>query len=177
MVSKAAFEKNGQAWCEKNPVGTGPFKFVEWVPDSVLKYEKNENYWQAGLPYLDGFEYHYYADETTLMMAFKAGDFDILQQASAKTVNEVTKGGNYNVVQAGYGITPFLSGDSIHQDSPFADIRVRQAMSYAIDQKAIADTLSYGFAKSTNQWAILEQLPIIPMWSVIPTILIRPDNY
>jgi peptide/nickel transport system substrate-binding protein len=152
MISKQAFETNGKEWCEKNPVGTGPFKFVSWERDVALKWERNDEYWQEGLPYLDGFEILWYADSTTLLMAFQNGDFDIIE-TSGKDATTLMEEGDYNVVVANYGMTPFLSGDSIHPDSPYNDLKVRQAISYAVDEFALTDALTYGWGKATNQWS------------------------
>ena len=51
MISRKAFETKGQDWCEKNPAGTDPLKFSSWTRDVVVKYVKNEGYWQKGKPY------------------------------------------------------------------------------------------------------------------------------
>ena len=60
MVSKQSFDANGgKTWAEKNPVGTGPFKFVSWTKDVSIIYARNDNYW-GGKPYLDGVQYHPY---------------------------------------------------------------------------------------------------------------------
>ena len=57
MISPTAFEKNGGAWwARRNPIGTGPFVLTGWQRSKKLVYEKNENYWQKGLPLLDGIE-------------------------------------------------------------------------------------------------------------------------
>jgi peptide/nickel transport system substrate-binding protein len=152
MISKLAYDTYGQEYCEKHPVGTGPFKFVSWERDVALKWERNENYWQEGLPYLDGVEILWYADSTTLLIAFKNGDFDIIE-TGGKDAESLMAEADYNVTVSTNGMTPFLSGDSIHPDSPFNDLRVRQAMSYAVDQYAMNDAITYGWGKATNQWS------------------------
>jgi peptide/nickel transport system substrate-binding protein len=152
IISKKSFDANGKAWCEKNPVGTGPFKFVSWVPDVSFKYERWNGYW-GGPVYLDGYWRLIYADSTSALMAFKNGDFDILN-TGGNDAQALQKTGKYNVVISKYGRTPYLAGDSINADSPFSKLKVRQAMSYAIDVKTMGDSLSYGWASITNQWAV-----------------------
>jgi ABC-type transport system substrate-binding protein len=56
FISKESFEMNGEEWAMSNPVGTGPFKFKEKVSGYHVYLVRNENYWQKGLPYLDGIE-------------------------------------------------------------------------------------------------------------------------
>jgi peptide/nickel transport system substrate-binding protein len=53
MISPTAYKKNGQEWCAKNPVGTGPFQFVSWEKDVRTISKKFDGYWQKGKPYLD----------------------------------------------------------------------------------------------------------------------------
>ena len=59
-----------------HPIGTGPFKFVEFKPNEVIKVAKNPDYWKAGRPYLDGIEWTIIRDVSTRNLAFVAGKFD-----------------------------------------------------------------------------------------------------
>src|SRR5207247_8183635 len=59
-----------------HPIGTGPFKFVEFKPNEVIRVAKNPDYWKAGRPYLDGIEYTIIKNPSTAIMAFAAGNFD-----------------------------------------------------------------------------------------------------
>ena len=77
MISHAAFEKNGQAWCEKNPVGTGPFQFVSWQKDVAIKFKRFDGYW-GGKPYLDGVEMAKVPDPVANLMMFKTGGKHII---------------------------------------------------------------------------------------------------
>jgi peptide/nickel transport system substrate-binding protein len=152
MISKQSFDANGKEWCEQHPVGTGPFKFVSWEKDVSFKYERWDGYW-GGPVYLDGYWRLLYADATSALMAFKNGDFDILL-TTGNNAKDLEKTGKYDVFVSKYGRTPYLAGDSMNPNSPFSDIKVRRAMSYAIDQKTMGDSLSYGYAIITNQWAL-----------------------
>jgi peptide/nickel transport system substrate-binding protein len=154
MISKEAYETHGQAWCEENPIGAGPLKFVSMEKDVDMVFERFDDYW-GGKPYIDGLQLINFADETTLLMAFKRGDIDIMHARNAKDARDLEAEG-YRVAACKIAPQPFLAGDSIHPDSPFADIRVRQAMSYAIDIPAICDGLSFGYWTYTNQWAVPE---------------------
>src|ERR1051325_7109087 len=61
----------------QHPMGTGPFKFVEFKPNESIKVERNPNYWKSGRPYLDGVEYTIIPNRSTAMLAFAAGQFDL----------------------------------------------------------------------------------------------------
>jgi peptide/nickel transport system substrate-binding protein len=152
MISKQAYETNGEKWCEEHPIGAGPLKFVSMEKDVNMVFERFDDYW-GGKPYIDGLELVNFADETTLLMAFEKGDVDIMHARNAKDARDFEAKG-FKVASCKISPQPFLAGDSIHPDSPFADIRVRQAMSYAIDVPTICEGLSFGYWTPTNQWAI-----------------------
>ena len=65
MWSKQALTTKSPDWLRANPVGTGPFKLVEWRRDDHVKWERNKDYWQKGRPYLDGIEVRYVPDPVT----------------------------------------------------------------------------------------------------------------
>ena len=63
--------------CARNPIGTGPFKFVEFKQNESIKLTKNPDYWKKGLPYLDGIEFTIIPNRSTAILAFIAGKFDM----------------------------------------------------------------------------------------------------
>jgi len=60
-----------------HPIGTGPFKFVEFKPDESIKITRNPDYWKKDRPYLDGVEYTIIRNLSTAMLAFTAGKLDM----------------------------------------------------------------------------------------------------
>jgi peptide/nickel transport system substrate-binding protein len=148
IISPTAVEKNGLEWARWHPVGTGPFKFVEYERDARLVYERNDDYWQEGLPYLDGVEFVVIADETVRSIAFQKGDIHTMR-ASGITAVELRDMGFDYVTRAGG--TFVLIPDSNNPESPFADRKVRLAISYAIDREALAEALGYGFSRPAYQ--------------------------
>ena len=60
-----------------HPIGTGPFKFVEFKPNEVIRVTKNPDYWKEGRPYLDGIEWTIIRDVSTRNLAFVAGKVDL----------------------------------------------------------------------------------------------------
>ena len=148
IISKASFDKNGIDYTRSHPIGTGPFKFVEYVRDSKLTYTKNPDYWDTGKPYLDGVVYNVVSEETVRKLMFQRGDLHILVAAGI-TAQELQNSGAIMKTQAGgtYGLVP----DSNNPNSPFANLAVRQAVSYSIDRDAIAAGLGFGFLKPAYQ--------------------------
>jgi peptide/nickel transport system substrate-binding protein len=65
------------AQMRQHPIGTGPFKFVEYKPNQDIKLVRNPEYWKAGRPYLDGIEYTIIPNRSTAILSFIAGNFDM----------------------------------------------------------------------------------------------------
>jgi peptide/nickel transport system substrate-binding protein len=154
MISPTSFQKNGADWAKTHPIGTGPFKFVSWQRDASVKFEKFSGYWQKGKPYLDGVEWTFITDMMSRTMAFKKGEMNVLLIIEPNDVKDLEKEGKYYFIEGGLsGLNICLAGDSGHNDSPFADVRVRQAVEHAIDKKALVDSLILGYGKVCNQYA------------------------
>ncbi|MBN1850537.1 MAG: hypothetical protein JW932_18355 [Deltaproteobacteria bacterium] len=154
MISPTAFKTNGGEWCRTNPVGTGPFRFVSWQKDVRVKFEKFADYWQKGKPYLDGIEWIVIKDPMSRLAAFQRGEVDDLSNVPPKDVEGLKAAGKY------YGsfcelsaLTFCMMGDSAHEGSPFADIRVRRAIEHAIDKQAMAKIFALGLGQVGNQYA------------------------
>lgn len=150
MISQKAYEENGQEWCEQNPVGTGPFKFVSRTKDVEIIWEKNKDYWD-GEPYLDGHHQLRIADATVALMSFKNGELHIHGTNPTEGKNlEAT--GLYNKVIPPEGQVPALAGAA--NDPYFSKLKVRQAMAYAIDVESLNAAFGQGDWKIQNQWAV-----------------------
>lgn len=157
MASPTAYEQNGKEWLKDNPVGTGPFKFVSWAKDESVVFEKNENYWQEGKPYLDRVTFYFIPDPTTATASLRAGEINAFMGAPALSANEMEALADFNVEVLTTGLGGLGRGviaDSGNPQSPFANPLVRRAVSYAIDRDAIVDALFYGYAIATNQWGV-----------------------
>src|ERR1700746_393862 len=61
----------------QHPIGTGPFKFVDFKPNEYIKLARNQDYWKPGRPYLDGIEYTVIPNRSTAILSFIAGQFDM----------------------------------------------------------------------------------------------------
>jgi peptide/nickel transport system substrate-binding protein len=150
MVSLAAFEKGGAAGLRLNPVTTGPFKFKSFETDYNIKYTRFDDYW-GGKPYLDSIEMYFMPDLVTASSSFDAGEADAFDGDLGKI--------HYDLQQKGYPIVKGWSGtcqlisDSKNSDSPFANLKVRQALDYAIDKDALVKATGFGFKEPSSQFA------------------------
>jgi peptide/nickel transport system substrate-binding protein len=141
MVSRAAVEKYGEDFA-RNPVGTGPFRFVEWVKDDHLTLKRFDGYWEKGLPYLDEIVYRPIPDSSVRFTAMRTGQIDLMHQIAPKDVA---------AAHAERGLTvseiPSLWWQGIHLNNhvaPFNVKPIRQAMWYAVDRALIQRVVYYG---------------------------------
>jgi len=150
MVSPTAVQSMGKDAAMLHPVGTGPFKFVSYTRDVSIKYEKFTGYWQPGKPYLDALEIDLIADPVTQLASFKAGEAQIMRAIATSDAAALQSTGKYALAAQEMSID-CLATDSAHISSPFCDIRVRQAIAYAIDNAAVAKAIGMGFFTPCNQ--------------------------
>jgi peptide/nickel transport system substrate-binding protein len=129
------------------PVGTGPFKFVEFKANESIKLVKNPDYWKKGLPYLDGIEFTIITNRSTAILAFIAGKFDmafptevsipLLKDVKAQAPNAVC------VVEPINVSTNIIVNSSA---PPFDNVDIRRAMAMALDRKAFVTIMFEGQA-------------------------------
>lgn len=131
---------------QEHPVGTGPFQFVEWVPDSHIELTRFDDYWMTGQPYLDQIEFRIIPDPAVQLTSLKAGEIDmapVLPQNAA----ELKADSQIRVLSAPVNPVAAVTLLAINNTrKPFDDIRVRQALNYAIDKKALIEATQFGFA-------------------------------
>jgi peptide/nickel transport system substrate-binding protein len=151
QVSPTAFTKYGIDYMRLNMVGTGPFVQSNYQRDVTLQGVRNNNYWEPGKPYLDSIKYLFVADELTATALYKSGGGDVLGISNLLTMTQLQAAGDNVVVQ--YLGPTSLFPDAANPDSPFANIKVRQALAYAIDNEAIAKTFGFGFWKAAYQFS------------------------
>ncbi len=152
VVSKAAYDKNGKEWMQLNPVGTGPFKLVSFEPQVSIKGVRFDDYWQEGKPYLDAVEMYFITDAMTRSASLQAGEVDIMGGDLSSVEYDLEKK-EFEIIK-GYISIYCLMPDSKNADSHYADIKVREALDYAIDRDAIVKSLGYGYWATTYQFAL-----------------------
>jgi peptide/nickel transport system substrate-binding protein len=150
MVSPTAINKMTKEEALLHPVGTGPFKFVSYSRDSSLKFERFADYWQKPKPYLDGIEFSFISDPVVRLVSLKAGDGHIVRQIPTADAADLKATGKFAVNPQEMAVISII-GDSAHSTSPFSNLKVRQALSYAIDSATIAKTVGKNYFLPCNQ--------------------------
>jgi peptide/nickel transport system substrate-binding protein len=127
--------------CAQNPVGTGPFSFVNWDPNEIFQAERNENYWQIApdgepYPYVDAIEFVPIPDGQTRNAALEAGGIDLMHTSNAADIGtrwrDQRDAGEVNLLASqAFGEVAF--GQLNQTQPPFDDVRMRRAMAHAID--------------------------------------------
>jgi peptide/nickel transport system substrate-binding protein len=155
MASPTALQKTVAA--EDLPkthcVGTGPFLFDSWQRDSFVKYKKNPNYWKPGLPLVDNIEIRAIMDLTVSIMSFKKGDAQFLENVDPVDAIQLIKEGfavEPQTLQFCHSIIP----DGNNPNSPFKDLRIRQALEYALDKKGMSEGIGMGYSALMDQLAL-----------------------
>jgi peptide/nickel transport system substrate-binding protein len=131
---KAIEENNGRI--SKDPVGTGPFKFVERVRGDHITVEKNPDYWREGLPKLDKIIYRGIVDENVQYQNLQSGELDLIDQMPLVEVKDLQESGDYRV-----SIQPGLGYNGIWLQvtrPPFDNEKLRQAVYRLVDREAVA---------------------------------------
>jgi peptide/nickel transport system substrate-binding protein len=127
------------------PVGTGPFKFVEFKPNEGIKVTRNPDYWKPGRPYLDGIEWTIVGNPSTAILAFAAGKFDRYAQGilSLPVMKELKSQAPQAVCETvPWNIPRQLL---VNRDKPpFDNPELRRAMGLSLDRKAFIDITSDG---------------------------------
>ncbi|MGH9292300.1 MAG: ABC transporter substrate-binding protein, partial [Acidimicrobiales bacterium] len=130
----------------RNPVGTGPFKFESFTPGQTSTFIRNNDYFMAGLPYLDRVVINNFADEVSQLNSLESGTSNAIGLLSSASVSSARSAGQV-VVSKGGGWTPF----TMRVDkAPFHDPRVRQAFRYAIDRKQMLKLVFDGYGTIGN---------------------------
>ncbi|MFP9060067.1 ABC transporter substrate-binding protein [Natrialbaceae archaeon A-chndr2] len=143
------------------PIGSGPFEFVEWVDGSHITLERFDDYWKEDedgnqLPYLDEIEFTIYPDESTKMRDLETGGLDWIDFVPAQDVESARSDDSLHTVSAGPGgIMGIFQFNTV--EPPFDDPEVRQAMLHTIDFEAIINIVFHGNAERAPNQALPPQ--------------------
>jgi len=164
IASPTYVEKNGDTYAAFHACGTGPYKQVAYQEGVKITLDRFDDYWgQKG--YLDSIVGIFILDPVTQVMAMKAGEGDVTHSRDAKPMNDMKQAG-LNILQNYMGMEA-MNFNSRDADSPFANVKVRQAFEYAINKEAIIKALGYGF------WEAAYQFPIPGMTGYLDNIVPR----
>ena len=126
-------------------IGTGPFKLVEYKHGVGATYVRNDDYWEPGLPYIDGFKIMVVKDEASRLAGMRRGTYDIGWVKGVQTGMQAAKEPNLNLITS----APARLGHMYlnHKRFPFSNIKLRQAVSACLDRQAIIDKVLLGHGK------------------------------
>jgi glutathione transport system substrate-binding protein len=160
ISSPTAVQKYGKDY-GTNPVGTGPYKFAEWVPSAHITLVKNPDYWdKANDAKVDKIIIKPVPEDGTRIAMLQKGEAQFINPVPHSMAEVVQKDKNLSLVESESVYTSWVAMNV--QKKPFTDVRVRQALNYAIDKEAIIKTLLRGHGK-------LADSPLAPqVWGYSP---------
>ena len=137
-VPKHVIEVHGNQWTKPdNIVVNGPFTLVEWIPNTHVKLTKNEKYWDTGSVSLDNLVFYTQEDRAAIQKRFRAGEIDVATDFASDQIDWLKKNMPDETRIAPYmGVYYYPVNSSVE---PFTDVRIRNALSMAINRKAIVD--------------------------------------
>lgn len=132
------------------PVGTGSFMMKEWKPNESVVVVKNPNYWKDGKPYLDEITIRVIPDNETRYAMLLAGEADIITTDRPNQLKKLSDDPAYKVKIGDTKGATILAMNTTKP--PFDDVRVRQALAYAYDQRMLIKVCSPGVYVYTEHW-------------------------
>jgi peptide/nickel transport system substrate-binding protein len=126
----------------QNPVGTGPFRFKSYTPGDRLVLEKNPDYWEKGMPKLDGVELRIVPEMSVSIAALQAGDLDVVWDLPPEQAKPLKANAALRVESV-----PTASWDGAIMNNaipPFNDLRVRKAFQLAVDKRDVVELALFG---------------------------------
>ena len=154
----------------KHPVGTGPYEVVELIPETSIEFKANLDYW-GGPPAFEKLIIYQVPEEATQVAMLKRDEVDLIEVSMDRTVELRDQG--YELQEIGLptiGIYAFQG--TWWTGGPTKDIRIRQAMSYAINRQEVCDTYYHGLGKNSGCFWFMSDVTWgwDPAWS-------EPDPY
>ncbi len=146
IISPAAVEAHG-ADVGRNPSGTGPFRFVEWLSNERVTLEANADYWD-GAPSVSGVVFRPIVEATTRVNELRAGGVDMIVEVTPDEVAGLSADANFTVHQQAGPHVWFLILNVL--EAPFDDVRVRQAANHAINRVSLVEDVLQGSATVAN---------------------------
>ncbi|CAB1079425.1 hypothetical protein JY97_12790 [Alkalispirochaeta odontotermitis] len=148
IQAKSCFDADGKFI---KPIGTGPFKFVEWKQNDSLTLVKNENYWNPELPKVDKLVLKVIVDPSSRLNALRSGDVHITRKLPIEAVESgMAKKPNGYRVDTSIGQTISLNMNIKY--APLADVRVRRALAHALNREDMNLAVSFGLGQATHQY-------------------------
>ncbi|MHB1653421.1 MAG: ABC transporter substrate-binding protein [Desulfitobacteriaceae bacterium] len=143
IASPDAVKKYGDKFGQ-HPVGTGPFVFQEWKPNDMISLTKNKDFWQKGFPKLDKLIFRVIPDNTARLTALQSGEIDLLDGLNPSDAATITSNSKLQLFKRPPNNVGYLSFNNLKP--PFDKVKVRQALSMAINKQGLVDAFYNGMA-------------------------------
>jgi peptide/nickel transport system substrate-binding protein len=141
IIAKEAVER-----LKSHPIGTGPFRFAEWIRGDRIILTKFTDYYEPGVPSLDKVVFRFIQDPNAQVAALRAGDVDVIGAAmSPENAVELKSDPEFKVIE-GFSTTDVIAAMN-HSKAPFSDLRVRQAITYAINRDEVIKGSVFGMGQ------------------------------
>jgi peptide/nickel transport system substrate-binding protein len=152
MIPKHLYEGTDyrNAPANQHPIGTGPFQFVEWQRGSFIRMKRYDGYWKKGQPYLDEMIYRIVPDSQSRGIALQSGQVQLTSASDIEPfdVPRFQAMPNLTVSTKGWEMfSPLMWIELNHRVKPLDDVRVRNAISMAIDREFLLKRLWFGVGK------------------------------
>ena len=161
IVMSEAFVKANNNDVSQTAMGTGPFTFGEYIPNTRVTLAKNPTYWEAGLPYVDGLELTIASDDTSRTTAVVTGTVDMIEYAPLRDIEILEQDANLQLAGESNTNIRFIGFNLTRE--PFTNPLVRQAIAAVVDREAMLGPTVFGRGTPTETlfppdfWAALPQ--------------------
>jgi len=150
----------------RQPVGSGPFKLVDWTEDDTIVLDANRGYFHKGRPILDSLIFKTYSDREAALQAITKGEMDVALNLVSSDLLFVSRRGGFRIYSAP-GASYYAIIFNLNSP-PFKDIRVRMALDHAIDRESIVNNQLKGYSSictgpfNVNSWAYNPEIQPTP---------------
>lgn len=170
MTSPKALAEQGEA-IQRNPVGTGPFRFVRWLPGEFIETERFDGYWRMGedgqpLPYLDALKMRFISNNATKVIELQGGNLDLGDAITPRDAQQLMNDSRIKILTPPGGIQSWLAFNS--QRAPFDNVHLRRAVNAGIDRAGLLQAVSLGIGDippvmfASTEWAFNAEPGAIP---------------
>ncbi|MCF8482459.1 MAG: ABC transporter substrate-binding protein [Rhodospirillum sp.] len=161
MLSPRAMKEQGDA-VQRAPVGTGPFRFVRWIPGEFIEAERFDRYWKTGtdgnrLPYLDGLKMRFISNNATKVIELQGGNLDLGDAITPRDAMQLKGDPRVKLVTPPGGIQSWIAFNS--QKAPFDNVHLRRAVNAGIDRAGLLQAVALGIGAippvmfAPSEWA------------------------
>ena len=174
IIPKKYIDEVGVEGFMKEPIGTGPFMFEEWVKGDHITLKANPNYWNKGYPKAAELVFRFIPESATRVAALQADEVDIITRLSAEEAESLKNSAGIKVVQYQVPRIYYIAFNNLStgKGTPIENPKVRQAMNYAVDVDAILKALFAGNGKRAAGFVASSELG----YGVVPPFPYDPEK-